>query len=316
MRNCKRFLLTVSLLVVTLVSTAQCPVNENDLADGGTFSGTCVIAVGLNVTITGTVNWTSGTLTITGGSGRIRVSNDALLNVQGGTIITTDDGDGNGYTDGPIDVLAGGTINVSNGASIISAERITVDGTFNIEGNVQSLLSSFDIGTGGTLFVGATGSLSLGGTGDATVLGTMSVEGSVSTSGDVEINGGSLSISDNAVVNIGNDLFVYGGGSIEIIDRAVVEVAGNVTNSNDDPVFRTPAGPGSILVGSTLIVYDNLYIDNTTPDSELLGLAGGELSVYGGPFLIWNARLMRLMPLHFVLVRVLVKHVAQFYQLN
>src|SRR5688572_28927701 len=84
--------LPLSALVISL--RAQCPANEADLANGGTFSGTCSIGVGTNVIITGAVIWSSGTLTLTVNDGDIIINSGGSLTINGGTVQAIDNNNG------------------------------------------------------------------------------------------------------------------------------------------------------------------------------------------------------------------------------
>lgn len=278
-------------MLFTLLSVktfAQCPIDESDFQNGGTFSGNCFLSVGANVTIdpSALVSWQSGTLTITGGSGRIIVSNGAILDIQGGSILTIDDGEAipNGNNDGPIDILTGGTVNVAAGAFLTCAEGITVNGVLNVYGTVESQRSTFTI-SGATAIINifSTGGLIMNGTGDNLISsgGTLNVDGDFTTSGDLEIDGGSATVSQNGIIDIGDDLLVYGGGGLLIENGAVVTVADDVANADDTPTFPTLLGNGSINVAGQLEVNGDLGIYDTTPNSELLGTVDGEITVVG-----------------------------------
>ncbi len=279
-------LLVVLFTVISITNFAQCPANEADFQNGGAFSGDCVLGVGANVTLDASalVTWVSGTLTITGGSGRIVVSNGSTLDVQGGNIVSIDDGDANGNSDGPINILDGGTVNVASGASLICAEGITVNGTLNVYGTVESLRSTFLIfGATASINVFSTGSLMMNGTGDNLVSGggSLNVDGDFTTSGDLEIIGGSAIVSQNGTIAVGDDLLVYGDGSLLIENGAVVTVADDVANADDTPTFPTIFGNGSINIAGQLEVSGDLTIYDTTPNSDLLGTVDGEITVVG-----------------------------------
>lgn len=283
MRTYIASILIILLLLVSEKSFAQCPIDENTFRAGGTYSGDCALQVDASVTITGIVNWTSGTLTLTGGPGNIQVSNGAVLNIQGGEITTIDDGDifPDGVADGQITISNGGTINLSPGAELTWALILTVNGTFNAAGRAESLLGRFSIGSTGVVHIPYGGELTTPGTGDSDIQGSLTVEGSLSTVGDIEINGGSVTVADNATLTTGADLFVYGGGSFQVDPLGSAAVAGRVANADDNPSFPTISGTGSIEVGGSLLVGTHLSIYNTTPNSELSGLSGGEITVSG-----------------------------------
>lgn len=279
-------LLVVLFALISTQTIAQCPANETDFQNGGTFSGNCVLSVGANVTLdpSALVIWQSGILTITGGSGRIIVSNGSTLDIQGGSILTIDDGDANGNSDGPINILDGGTVNVDAGAFLTCAEAITVNGTLNVYGTVESQRSTFVIlGAAASINVFSTGSLIMNGTGDNIVSagGSLNVDGNFTTSGDLEIIGGTTTVSQNGSIDIGDDLLVFGDGTLLIENGSVVTVADDVANADDTPVFPTFLGNGSIQVGGQLEVGADLTIYDTTPNSELVGTVDGEITVVG-----------------------------------
>ena len=303
-----RFLLALAFSVFSWpFSYAQCPADETDLANGGTFSsaGTCSIAVGGSMTITGAVIWNGpGILEITGTAGNINIDGGSLT-INGGTVQSIDGDDGN------IDVI-NGTVTVAAGANLLLDESIRVygGGSMTVSGNITSQDRDLLIDVGGSLTLNSTGSINTGdevliyGTlassgGSIDAIGEIMVTGSFTSSGNINITGGSDFVVDGGTailtggtVNIDDDLKVYNGGTLVIGAGSTVNVGDNVVNNDDGdntPVETNGFGQGTIVVDGTLNAGGFLTINNTTPNSGLTG--SGTITVQGtftdneaGPF--------------------------------
>lgn len=264
-----RVLLFTCTLLLTIPAFSQCPANEAALAAGGTFSGNCSIAVGGDVQITGTVNWTSGTLDITGTGGNLLVMSGGAFNVNGGSVLVNDGGDGR------IEVRAGGTMTVAAGATVTAATLIEVWGGLTISGTVQSQGATFKLwGAASSITVNSGGSfLTPNGNGDNIVQGNLTVAGTLTTGGNLDINGGAAVFQSGATANIGtldgvappadtDDITVFGGGSLTIESGATVNV------DDDVIVGVAPSSAGTITVDGTLNVADDIVVVDTEPSES------------------------------------------------
>jgi len=220
-KNMKRYTTGVIILFFSLIiikGLAQCPAADgSDFATGGTFSGNCIVSLGLSsITITGNTVWTSGTLQILGSPGNITIANGASLTINGGAIETVDDGpDADALPDGRIVINDGGTLTVANGASAISYTFMTINGTAYIDGSLTLQNGRLGIGSTGSLYIQQNGLVDVNGTGDNVIQGYVNIAGTLETNGDIDVNGGTLEIgSTGAITSTGTDidLEVYGGG--------------------------------------------------------------------------------------------------------
>jgi hypothetical protein len=249
-----------------------CLFNEATFAAGGSFSGTCTLDVSgapngaaSDITITGDVVWTSGTLTIVGNDGDINL--EAILDIQGGSIIF-DNGDGD------VDIRNGGDLSIAAGASLIAPESIQVQsgGNISISGTLQSTNSFIDVDAGGSLTVNE------GGTMDASthvyIQGTMDISGTVTLGEDFDINGGNVTIMDGGVVDADDDAEVYGGGTL------TVDYGGSLITGDDlDNNGGGGSTDGIIIINGSATVGGDVNIGDTDPDSSLQG--SGTLDVAG-----------------------------------
>ncbi|MEP1093640.1 MAG: Ig-like domain-containing protein [Cyclobacteriaceae bacterium] len=248
---------------------AQCPADEADLANGGTFSGTCNVNVGGDVTITGNVTITSGTLTISGNNGDMNLS--ATFTVQNGASVVFDN------FDGDVDVLSGGSLVVEAGGTFQAADDIQVQsgGSMTVSGNLGAD-SFIDIDAGATATVNAGGTMTPGV--DLDVQGTLNISGDVVVGDDLEISTatGSVTIFSGGTMTTNDEARVSGGATLDIQFGATLNVGGDF--ENEPPGSGTPS-QGTFIVNGTVNVSGNVIITNTTPDSDLTGT--GTLDVTG-----------------------------------
>jgi hypothetical protein len=243
-----------------LVVNGQCP-NEATLAAGGTFSGNCTVNVdggpGSEITITGNVIWTSGTLRIEGNDGDLNIAGS--LTIQNGATVRVDDNN-----DGFAHILDGGSLIVEEGGTFYSREEIQVQsgGSMTISGTVYSENDEIDIDNGGSVTVTSTGSLSSGGNNDILVQGNLEIYGLVDSDDDFHLSNG-------AVVNI------YSGGTINAADDVSVS-SGSTFN---------------IGAGSQVILVDEVFIDdsNVTIAGQIQSTSNDDINVSGTSVLTVNA---------------------------
>lgn len=250
-------------LSFSLVSYSQCPADATDLANGGSFSGPCVVDYGSTLTITGDVIWTGGTMEIQEmwENGGLIISSTGSLTIQSGTFTLNADA---GFDDSQLTVQAGGELIVETGADLNVETNITIAGTATIDG-------SMDITTAGTI----------------TVSGSLNVAGSISTTatgpsdgtGDLVADGGTVVIENGGFADIADDAKAINSGVIRVATGGQMDVADKLLNSAfGDPAFNAPS-PGSFVVQGTVNVGGEAFIFDTTPDSGISGL--GTLTVTG-----------------------------------
>ncbi len=137
----KRYFFSLAIFLMCTLVFAQCPTNEADLSDGGTFSGDCPdVATWGGIDINGTVNWTSGSPTV---NGNLRIFGG--LNTDLGTNFTVN-----------------GNIGARDGSNS------TVDGIININGNWNINGGATFAGTGLVTYTGSVGGPNGGGLGTLT----------------------------------------------------------------------------------------------------------------------------------------------------
>lgn len=289
MKERLRFFLVLTLCLMAVFSRAQCPSSENDLANGGTFSGNCWVNVGGSITITGNVVWTSGTLRINGNNGDLNL--EGTLTIQNGATVRVDDND-----DGDVDITDGGALIVQSGGTFFAHENIQVqDGSsMDISGTVYTEDSYIDIDEGatvtvnnggtldsdsdliiqGNLTVASGGSVDVGEVISVDDTGTLTVAGTVDSGNDVEIDGGEVTIQNGGDLDSGDDIQVFDGGSLTIDVGGTASTSGgngDVMNSDDDGNPENNESPGTITVNGTLDVSNDIVIVDTTPSSSLNG---------------------------------------------
>lgn len=264
-----RAFLILLIIVSSSIIYAQCPTNEADLADGGTFSGTCSVNVGASITVTGDIIWQSGTLTVSDAENELAgfiISGTGSLTIEGGSVII-DDTDGS-QDDSNIVVQSGGTLTVENGGTLRVEEDVTIE-----SGGVAT------VDFGGAIDIGndPTG-------GEFNVAGTLNVSGSISSTGtgangNIEANGGTINIFSGGYADVSDDLKAYNGGTIYVESGGVVDVGDNLVNAETGG-GGSPS-TGTFIIDGTVNVADDVTIFDTTPDS---GLSGAGSITSGGTF--------------------------------
>ncbi|MEP4534281.1 MAG: hypothetical protein ABJ004_14410, partial [Cyclobacteriaceae bacterium] len=239
-----------SLFSLTL--SAQCPTNEADLANGGTFSGNCTVNVGGSITVTGDIVWTSGRLTINdtggGGDGDLYISSGGSITIQNGATLDLDDGDITVNDGAELTVETGGAVEILDGG-----KDFTINGTVTIE-------SGASVDVDDNVFVNSSG--------------TLAVAGTIESGDDFEIDGGSVTVQDGGDLDSGDDIQVFEGGSLTIDEGGSANTSGNdgdVMNSDDDGNPENGESQGTIVVNGTLTVSNDVDIIDTTPSSSLTG---------------------------------------------
>ncbi|WP_139281045.1 hypothetical protein [Reichenbachiella agariperforans] len=244
---------TISLICfICLTSSAlfaQCP-TENDLANGGVFSGNCTVNVGDEIEITGAIFWTSGRLTINGGDGDVIIENNGSITIQDGATLDLDDGD--------LYIEDGGSLTVESG------------------GAVEVLDNGRDIFVSGDLELEAGSSMEVADFAYIEDTGDVSISGDFVTGDDIEIDGGRVVVKNGGSLESGDNIDVYGDGVLRIDEGGSAATSGgggDVTNSDPDG----DEGQGTIIVNGTLTVSDDVVIEDTDPSTVLTG--SGTLTV-------------------------------------
>lgn len=309
----KAFLFCVCLVIPSALH-GQCPSNEADLANGGTFVGPCSISVGAEVLITGDVVWNGEDLSILGSGGSIDVQSGGSLTISSGNVFADDN------TSGSIYVRSGGAIRIEDGAALTTDLRIHVYGELTIDGTLNSTRGRLEIFSGGTTTINPTGALATGSTGDTNVQGTLVIGGSftsngdlvadglgsgitvnsgvtlsigdllvqngagmlvnglgttINSTGDVIIDNGDLTINNGVTLTVGDDFVVHGGGSVTVED-------GSTINVQDDLLIGN-IGAGSVDNDGQINAGGDIMVMDTNPDSGFTSSGNGDISA-GGAF--------------------------------
>ncbi len=253
------------MVLLTYYAFAQCPTDEADLADGGTFSGDCSVSVGFSINISGAVTWTSGTLTIVGDNGDINLS--TTFDLQGGAV----EFDNN---DGDVDVNSGGNLIIGAGAIFTTAQELDINagGSVTVSG---TLVSESYIDVGGTLTVNSGGTITSATSIEAQSGGTINISGSVTSGTFFEIDGGDVTVLSGGALNSLDDLYIDDGGTLDIQSGATADVAGDLENNG----ATDGDSQGTITLDGALTVGGDVDFADTTPDSGLNG--SGTLDVDG-----------------------------------
>ncbi len=220
---------------------AQCPLNQADLENGGTFSGDCDITATSDVTIGALVDWTSGRMTILGGYNLI--INSSYF-VQNGATIDVDNGGLTVSSSGTLLVNSGGAVEING-----STSDLTVDGgTLTSAGNI-TVSDDFFVQNGGDFDLSA---------GTLDVTRDMYISGS-GTTFDLT---GSAQINDTDDINIANSaVALFGTGTVvNLIDNLVID---NASLTIEGTVENTDAGTGAndIILNGTANVTINAGAD-------------------------------------------------------
>ncbi|QUJ78124.1 hypothetical protein KDD17_17435 [Sulfitobacter albidus] len=288
------------------------------IAEGATFGGaqsidgTLVLdgatTLATNSTIAGDVTVTQSLSNTgqTGVSGSLTLTNDALDNtgalsvaengrISGVSVLTNRDG-------GQVDIAAGGsiatgsTINDGAGSVLRITGALTTDsGVFNRNGGQLVTLQGADVSGQITndadldLAGGRTGTLSnaVGGTTD--VSADTTVQGSVVNAGQLDVTGGTLTVTEGPVTNLsGAALTVARDGTLGsgLLNRAgaTATLAGTVTGNVDNLASATLTGAGGRIAGAlrnlgTVNVADG---EPFAVDGGLANLAEATLVLSGG----------------------------------
>jgi gliding motility-associated-like protein len=259
MKHVMKIFLTVMLLLsIFFCSNAQCPVDEADLADGGTFSGNCTVIIGDNITVTGAVFWNSGTLSLSGNPGNVNIAGS--LTIDGGFVQTTTNG--NGF----LHILPGGTLTIADGATFEVDDDIQIQtgGVATVNGLLETVGDDVGIDVGGVLTISSTGSLVAI---DVLIEGTLNnnsgyvsaeneiiIDGTVTNSGTMEVLVG----GDDIIIN--GTLINQGGGLILSDDDFTLTSGGTINNWGTLVVGNDFNGNGGNFindVGSNVVVTDN-----------------------------------------------------------
>ncbi|MFY0627239.1 MAG: T9SS type A sorting domain-containing protein [Reichenbachiella sp.] len=271
-------LVFIVISISALDSKGQvCSFTEVDFANGGTFGETCTLAIGDVMDITGSVTWTGGVLTLTGDDGRIDIQNGALLDITSGSIIMEG-------VNGDIDIESGGTLNVDEGASFTSTDEIDIAGTLNVSGNVVAG-GYIDVENGATANISSTGDLSTGGNIEVKTGGSMDISGIVTSGTNFELDGGTVTVNDEAVLNASDGLYIDRNSTLDINNGAIVNVTGNLENNSP---FGGGDGQATITIDGTMNVSGDLIVTATGGSiingSGILDVEGTYSDGTGGDF--------------------------------
>ena len=295
------FLVLVTMLS-SIQSIGQCPIDEADLADGGTFSGTCTIDVGGGASsaleITGDVVWQSGTLNIESATsnGSTYIKSTGSLTIQSGTVNINDN------ATGIIEVEDGGSLTIEDGGTLDVAKLANIYGTAVINGTFD-IGSTFKVYSTGNLTVNSTGIINNYGSGNNLVQGgTLTSYGLLDLSGNLDVDGGTVSLENGSTTKVGyldgdltdnDDLTVFNSGTLTVKNGAIVDVqddmevyddgiltieTGGTMNVDDDVFAGDGTTSGSIIVNGTL----NNDGDFTISMGSVTVNNGGDLNIGNG----------------------------------
>lgn len=265
------FLIGVILLFSYNLS-AQCPVNEADLANGGTFSGDCTVDVGGLITVTGTIIWTSGRLTINdtggGGDGDMVIVSPGEVIIQNGATLDMDDGD--------ISINIGGTLTVNSGGSVEilddNRELYVSGGTLNVSGNLDVEVD-IEVDNGSTVNINSGANVNAGD--DFTVSEGSSVQmqnGSTVTTGD-EFR------VDDSNVTVAGALSSTGVSDLLVSGTSVLTFENGSDVTFNDIEFGTGDGITQVVVNGGNIGLNGEVDFNNGTDGDAIIVNGGVLEV-------------------------------------
>ena len=213
------------------------------IAVGVSGGGTLTMADGGLVDVTGTTKlWSSGTLTLNGGS----LTTGSLDNTAGGAFV---------FTTGTLGITDASQA-LTTGASNFSLTNGT---TFNTEGDTTTLATDQNLEIAGSSVIGSGGSLAL--------------DGGSLTTGSLD-NDGTLSIKSGGTLTV--DGLASGGGAGEIIQTAmdsVVRFLGGGSMANDMSVFGYSFGDDFTSSGAFTMMHE---------DSSVTVDSGATVSGSGG----------------------------------
>ncbi len=246
--------------------------------------------VEVGITGDGTVNHSSGTLTVgsgrslfigrsVGSSGTYNMSGTAYLSLYGGNLQLGYEGDG-------IFVQDGGTVLLdspnANAGHVFIAGATTATGSYTINGGTLTALS---VRVGGDV-------ATPGGPATFTVSGgTVQAGLQVWNNGTVTLNSGTIDVgSDPLADNIRNDgLIIINGGSFLVGGRIygtgeVIQASG-ATSFDDETAIDTG---GVTIAGGTAKAMGKLLVGRNTGSTGIVNVTGGTLSVTNGTFGVGN----------------------------
>ena len=263
---------TVQADAESVIDLAGSTVTSGTVTVDGTLDSTGTSAINgaaITVASTGTLEATSGTLTIDPGS----IDNSGLLEANGGaltiestpvtntgtlkatgdsTLTLSDDSVTN--TGGTVQADAGSVIDLAG--STITSGTLTVDGTLDSTGT--SSISDASVVNVGTL--------------EATSE-TLTIDpGSIDNRGLVEANGGALTIDATPVINSGT-LEASNGGTLTLLGTTVTNTPGYTPQGTPSPAAYTFVGTGADVVAT--------FVGGSAGDTSVL-----EMSVNGGPYIL------------------------------
>lgn len=246
---CKTFIASTVFLLMSVITFAQdCPADEDDLADGGTWTGPVCpdIDVDGNISIDGVVHWSAGAIELynsnPGGTANLVITSTGFLIIGSGTISFS----------GRIILNAGGTINVQSDGTLTGngTGDSEIRGTLNSNGTV-SIDGDLAI-DGGTVNVNA-GVFNVG----------------ITPDGDADLqvyNGGKLNVYSGSTVNVEDDFEnTTTSGNPSFADEASFHIEGVINVHGDVNIFATT--PSSELVGfaAGTINVDGRFYDDACP---------------------------------------------------
>ena len=251
---------------------SQCPTNEADLADGGTFSGDCSVNVGGRIDITGSIIWTFGRLTINdsggGGDGDMYIQSGGSFLVQDGATLDLDDGD--------ITVLSGADLTIATGGSVevmdnrrelyVDGGTLTVNGTLEVRTDLEAYNSaSVTFGNGAIVTTGDDFDIS----GGATII--VQSGATLNLDDDLDVTGNSsLAIESGASVTLGDEMF---------IEDSNVIVSGTLTSTGPDDI--NVDGTSNVTFNEGANVTFNDLEAGTRDGSATVTINGGTVTIQG-----------------------------------
>ena len=266
--------------------------NAGTVAMVGTALGTdAAVVVGNKAGSTGTVTVTGTSSLLTAGNGRLSIGDDGagvLLVTQGGTVLAS----AAAYPDAEPAVRIGENADGSGSATIEGAgSTLAADGAIWVSQDGP-----------GTLVIGTGAGVSAGGTNDG---GEGLIVSQGSGSGDVQVNGGSLAVSDSALIGAHGTLAATGGGSVTIggavslvsvgaldTDSASTIVVGGTAGATAGAIVIDAGGSvdgggllsGNLIDNGTLLANDGrLVVAGTITGTGTLNIAAGGLLLLEGP---------------------------------
>ena len=226
----------------------------------GAWTATTAAVGNITVTNGGTIN-SSGTVAIGGASGAailVGGTGGGTFNITGGTFNTNYSG-GTGWGIGN---AGPGSLNVSAGSLSIANGNVFYVGFSNASGN-------------GTLTVSGTGLVTLGtpnvGTGNNIVFG----QGS--SSGTINLNGGTLNSARNFITTGGTSVFNFNGGKLQAGFTSTSFLSGLTTTNVRNNTSTIDTNGFDITIGQSLS-HSAIAGDNAT-DGGLIKIGAGTLTL-------------------------------------